>query len=389
MGDWSMIRLIAARELRERSRTRGFLAATAFLLVVAVAAGVVPAFLDHDRRALRVGIVGAPSAAVASSLPIAASGEAVDVVEAGSVVDADDALRQGKLDVVVEGTTSVRIRGERTGERATDLAERLASAIPIAAALESAGVPPEGIGTVLSPTPLPVRPVEPPREDEGSRDAVLLGGLALYIALFSYAGWVGTGVVEEKSSRVVEVVLSAVRPAELLAGKVLGIGVLGLAQLVMVGGAGLAAAVAAGTDVPSSAPGAVGLVLLWFVLGFAFYSSAFAVAGSAASRQEDAQAVMGPLYVLLIVSYFVAQAAQANPEGTLARVSAFVPPLAPLTAPSRVLLGHAPVWETAASVAVTVAGTVVLVRLAARVYGGAVLRFGPKLGFRELVSGRT
>ncbi|HEV3400977.1 MAG TPA: ABC transporter permease [Acidimicrobiales bacterium] len=121
-------------------------------------------------------------------------------------------------------------------------------------------------------------------------------------------------------------------------------------------------------------------------LGFAFYSCAFAVAGSAASRQEDAQAAIGPLYVLLIVSYFVTGAVQAAPDGLVARFSSFVPPLAPLTATSRVLLGHAPLWEVVASVALTVVATIALVRLAGRVYGGAVLRFGPKLGMRELVS---
>jgi ABC-2 type transport system permease protein len=207
--------------------------------------------------------------------------------------------------------------------------------------------------------------------------------------LLTYGGWVGMGVLEEKSSRVVEVVLSAVRPAELLAGKVVGIGVLGLAQLALVGGVGLLSAVLAGSDAPPSAPGAVGLVLLWFVLGFAFYSCAFAVAGSAASRQEDAQSVMGPLYVLLVVSYLVAQAAQTDPDSALARVSSFVPALAPLTAPSRVLLRHAPLSEVLASVALTVIGTLVLVRLAGRLYGGAVLRFGPKLRLRELVSPTT
>jgi ABC-2 type transport system permease protein len=126
-------------------------------------------------------------------------------------------------------------------------------------------------------------------------------------------------------------------------------------------------------------------VLLWFVLGFAFYSCAFAVAGAAASRQEDAQAAMGPLYVVLVVAYFVTGAVQAAPDSLLARISAFVPPLAPLTAPSRVLLGHAPLWEVLASIGLTAAATVALVRLAGRVYGGAVLRFGPRLGVRELI----
>ncbi|HEX2024230.1 MAG TPA: hypothetical protein VHF00_05955 [Acidimicrobiales bacterium] len=212
MGDRGVVRLIIAREVRERARARGFVVSTAVLLLAAVAAGVIPSFLGDDRPTLDVGVVGPPSAVVASALRIAGAGEPMDVVELGSVAAGDAALRAGDVDVVVEGTTGVRVRGERTGERATELAGRLASAIPVALGLESAGLPSERIGALLSSPPLPVRPVEPPRQDEGSRDAVLLGGLALYIALFTYGGWVGTGVLEEKSSRVVEVVLSAVRP---------------------------------------------------------------------------------------------------------------------------------------------------------------------------------
>lgn len=388
MADRRAVRLIAERELRERARARGFLVATGVLLVAAVAAGVIPAFVDDDPEPVAVGVVGAPQPAVESALrlAVAGSGDELRVVELGSVAEGDRALRQGDVDLVVEGTTGVSVRGERTGERARDLAGRLASAIPVNLELESAGLPPERVGAVLGAPPLPVRDVEPPREDAGSRDAVVLGGLALYLALLTYGGWVGMGVLEEKASRVAEVVLSAVRPAELLAGKVIGIGLLGVGQLALVGAVGLASSVVAGSDAPSSAPTAVGLVLLWFVLGFAFYSCAFAAAGSAASRQEDAQAAMGPLYVLLVVAYLLSTGVQANPDGGVARIASFVPPLAPLTAPARVLLGHPPVWEVVASVVLMIVATYALVRLAARVYGGAVLRFGARLGLRDLLS---
>ena len=96
------------------------------------------------------------------------------------------------------------------------------------------------------------------------------------------------GVTEEKSSRVVELLLTTLSPRRLLAGKVLGVGLLGLAQLVVAGGAALAAGrLAGGAGLPSAAPETVALVLLWFVLGYVFYSVAFAAVGALVSRQED------------------------------------------------------------------------------------------------------
>ena len=165
----------------------------------------------------------------------------------------------------------------------------------------------------------------------------------------------------------------------------LGIGLLGLAQLALVGGAGIGAAVASGVEIPSSVLGSAGLVALWFVLGYAFYSCVFAVLGAAASRQEDAQSAMGPAIGFLVGAFFISTFVQTNPESLLARVGSFLPPLAPLTVPARMLLGDAPVWELVVSAVLTAAAAYGLIQLAARAYGGAVLRFGARLSLRDLL----
>jgi len=103
-----------------------------------------------------------------------------------------------------------------------------------------------------------------------------------------------SGVLEEKSSRVVKVILSAVRPRELLAGKVIGIGLLGLGQFAAVALAGTIAAIAVGRHLPPSTPGAIALIAVWFLPGYAFYCYAFAAAGAASSRQAEAPAVAAP-----------------------------------------------------------------------------------------------
>ena len=382
-----IVRLVARRELRERARTRSFLLATALLLVAAVAGGLIPAFLDDDKHPVDVGVVtGAQSTALASALQStsAASGHEINVTELASVAEGDAALKRGDLDVVVTASDGLRLRGERTSDAVQDFARGLAAAVPLHAVLESSGVAPDRLATAGS---LPVEAVEPEREDPGARDAVWLGGFVLYMALMGYGNWVAAGVLEEKASRVVEVVLSAVRPSELLAGKILGIGVLGLGQMVLVGGAGLIAALAAGVDLPPSAPQAIALVVLWFGLGFAFYSCAFAALGAAASRQEDAQAAMSPVIALLVGGFVLSMFVQSNPDGALARITPFIPPLAPMTAPARVILGHPQAWEVVTSVVLMLVASYALIRLGARAYGGAVLRFGAKLSVQELWTG--
>jgi len=145
----------------------------------------------------------------------------------------------------------------------------------------------------------------------------------------------------------VEVLLAAVRPVQLLAGKIIGIGLVGLLQL--------------------------------FILGYAFYSCLFAVAGAIVSRQEELQNTVTPLNLVLVASFFLAFSALQNPDGTLAQVASYLPPVAPLVMPPRVAGGTVPAWEVALSVLITLATIVALVPLAGRIYSGAVLRTGARV----------
>jgi ABC-2 type transport system permease protein len=164
---------------------------------------------------------------------------------------------------------------------------------------------------------------------------------------------------------------------------VIGIGLLGLGQFAAVALTGTIAAIAVGRHLPPSTPGAIGLIVPWFLLGYAFYCSAFAAAGAASSRQAEAPAVAGPLSLLILLGYVASLRVQSNPDGLLARTTPFVPPVAPMTMLARMLLGHAAPWELPASAAVTLAATYGLVRLAGRAYSGTILRFGSRVTLRE------
>jgi ABC-2 type transport system permease protein len=136
-------------------------------------------------------------------------------------------------------------------------------------------------------------------------------------------------------------------------------------------------------DVDPDLIGAIALSLVWFVLGYAFYASAYAVAGALVPRQEEIQSSTTPLTMLILLSLFLGFAVNEDPDGTLAHVTAFIPPVAPVTMPSRIILGAAPAWEIAASAALMVVTTLALIPLAGRIYAAVVLRTGSAVKLRE------
>ncbi len=229
-------------------------------------------------------------------------------------------------------------------------------------------------GAAADAPALPVESVASAEDEEQSalaRVAVIL----LYVQLIGYGFWVATGIVEEKASRIVELLLAAIRPRELLAGKVIGIGVVALGQLLVIGVIGLALGSATGgVELGARSAGSLAIVLAWFVLGYAFYASGYAAAAALVARQEDIQNVTTPITVVILGAFFLSFPALEDPGGTLARVLSFIPPTAPLVMPARTITGDASLIEIVGSVAITGAAAAGLVVLAGRVYAAGVLQ---------------
>jgi ABC-2 type transport system permease protein len=211
---------------------------------------------------------------------------------------------------------------------------------------------------------------------------VMTGLLLLTISI--YGGLVLSGVVEEKASRVVEVLLARIPARSLLTGKILGIGLLGLAQVGVTAVAALVAVTAAGSlDLPTIRAQVLAWTVAWFVLGYALYATLFGALGSLASRPEDAQSVAGPAMMVMVASYLASFTMIAHADAPAARAVSFFPTIAPLFMPSRIALGAAAWWEPVVAVAVTLGAVVVLLRLGGRLYAHAILHGGPTLGLRD------
>ena len=169
-----------------------------------------------------------------------------------------------------------------------------------------------------------------------------------------------------------------------MAGKIVGIGLLGLVQLVFIGGFAIALALVTGAiDLPGSAVSIAFLDIGFFMMAFAFYASLFAVAGALVSRMEELQNVLVPVNLVIIVSFFISISALSNPNSTLVRIASILPTSAALAMPVRIAVGVAPWWEVALCVGLSLGATILLIPLAGRAYAGAVLQTGGRVKLRE------
>lgn len=369
--------IVARREFVERGRDRGFLISTAITLLVLVGVIVATSLLGGETR-YKLGAVDDARQVAERSVQAAQLLDVdVELVTTSDDAAAVAAVRDGRLDAAVIGGAEIVVRSEPPAEL-VGIVQAVSQRMRTEEALRGTGLSDDQIRAALDQAPLEIRALEPVDDRRRENSAVaFVGVLALYGQLFAYGYWVAAGVVEEKSSRVVEVLLATVRPSQLLRGKILGIGVLGLLQLLLIGVVGLIAAQTVGSlDFPSGAIATIGIVLVWFIFGFFFYASLFAVAGSIVPRQEDLQSTMTPLTLLIVGSFLIGLNAIGNPSSTLATVASLLPPSAPLVMPSRIVLGETSLLGALLSVAITVAATVALVPLATRIYSAAVLRPG-------------
>jgi len=382
-GTW---RLIAARDFWVRLRERSFLISTLLnvgvisVLVLARASGGFSGAPSFD-----LGTVGGTDV-VAVADGAASLGGTDITVRVHPYPDraaADAALMDGSIDAVVTATQLYGLQSVDT--RLQALVQTSAHQAAVDAVLAKHHVPEAQREAASQTDPLALGALQPAPPDQQDNAAVaFIGVLLLYGQLFGYGLWVATGVIEEKASRIVEMLLSAVRPRQLLAGKIIGIGVLGLAQLITIAGFAICLALVTGTHlVHASAIWAALLVIGWFILGYAFYASLFAAAGSLVSRMEELQNVIVPINLTILVSFIISIGSLQDPNSTLAVVASILPVSAALAMPVRIVLGAATGWQIALSLTLLIGSAVALVPVGARLYAGAVLRTGSRVKLRD------
>ncbi|GAA5086479.1 ABC-2 type transport system permease protein [Thermocatellispora tengchongensis] len=380
--------LVARREISVRARTRGFLVGLALSALLVAALPVIPKlFGGPDSYA--VGLVGARSAALEPAARALAPGEQITLTFTRLPDEraAHAAITAGDLDAAVVDDGRLLADGDPPQELGA-LLQGAHRAVQTEQRLRAAGLDPARVTEAMRVPPLTEVSVSTAGGDSGVRAGVaMLLVLTLFFLLISAVTQVAMGVVEEKGSRIVELLLTSIRPGELLGGKILGLGALGLLNLVVVIAAGLGSALATGLagDLPDGMTGIVLGALAWFLLGYAFFSALAAALGSLVSRQEEVSSVLTPMTTLLTAAYLVAFYAVTEPAGTLARVLSLVPPFSSMVMPVRTAAADVPVWEVGVAALLMLLAVAVVLTAGARIYRSAVLRTGARLRLRDVL----
>ncbi len=399
---WPTIRVVAAREIAVKLRDKAFIWTTVLMLLLVTAATVLPVLLSQRVPDLRVAVQGGAAEAVAeraaelgraaqddpaaqSPLELLGTGglpaAEITVVVVDPGVDVARLLRDEDVAAALLGDDVADLRLVGLRDVAAELESLLVAAsgeIQVAQAAAEGGLSDEQLAAITQPTPPATELLEP--RAEGTMPPELLAlvfAFLFYLSVLTFGTSIAQSVVEEKQSRVVELLVAAIPVRWLLAGKVVGNTVMAAGQVVVIVGAGLVGALVAGQgELVRQLAGASGWFVLFFLLGFVMLSCLWAVGGSLASRVEELSSTTALMQILVIVPFF----ATVLPidEGTRAVLS-YIPFTAPLLMPARLVHGTAEAWEPAVAAALVLATAVALVVLGARLYAGSVLHTSGRL----------
>jgi ABC-2 type transport system permease protein len=380
--------LVAEREVRQRLRSRLFVGTTIALSVLLAVLGALPLVLDAFGDDDTDDVAG-------ESLALAVAGElsTAEQVAVASVIGPAELLTLPDVEEVAAAVTDGRARvgivpGDRVVVRASGtlfdadagLAAQLAEVLGTAAALDELGVSDQA-DAVLAAERLEVDTLGGDEGDAAGRYLVAnIGVVFLFGILIFYSSMIVNGVIEEKGSRVIELLVEAIPIPQLLTGKLLGLGAIGLGQALVLFVPATAVLVLTGGDLlPPGLGAASGLIIGWFILGYALYSVVSAGLGALVSRPEEAQAVLTPASMLMVAGYFVSFVALQAPDSTVSRVTSLVPFTSPYVMLVRQIVSDPPLVEVVLAVVLLLVTIVLATAAAARIYAGGILRIGARV----------
>lgn len=240
----------------------------------------------------------------------------------------------------------------------------------------------------------------------------MIMGVIIFGAIFSYGGYVTRGVIEEKTSRIIEVIVSSVKPIELLTGKMAGVGALALTQfsvwiVAFIGLSALLGPLAAGLmdpsqniseadmaqaqaempailDMPAIDTSLFVYFIIFFILGYLLYSSLFAAIGSASDSETDTQQLMLPVGAPIFIAYFIMLHTWRSPDSTLSVVSSIIPFFSPILMITRIAITEVPFWQIGLSILLMILAFAGTMWLSAKIYKIGILSYGSTVGFKDL-----
>ncbi|GGE93218.1 ABC transporter permease [Mycetocola zhadangensis] len=345
--------LVAEREITMRLRSKAFLISTGILLLVVLASIVIGGFAAQNVSDTKVAVVGTASQAVSGA-------DGLDVTEASSVDAAETLVKDGSVEaaIVPDSTTPLGI-----------------------AVIGNTDVP-SGLLAQLSISP-PVHLLDENATNPLIVYFVALGfGLVFFMSAMTFGSTIAQNVVEEKQTRVVEILMSAIPVKALMAGKVLGNSVLAFGQIAIIAALSIIGLTITGqTDLLTGLGAPIVWFVVFFAIGFVLLASLFAATGSMVSRQEDIGATTTPVTMLVMIPYFLVIFFNDNP--TVLAIMSYVPFSAPVGMPVRLFLGTAEWWEPLVSLVILIATTFGTIWLGSRIYQNSLLKMGARVKWGE------
>ena len=417
---------VARREYLFRVRGRAFVITTILLAVAVAAVTMVPTILgalgvaDPPRIVVDVqadDVSTDPVVVIQTALLVGGGGtdEGVDEADRPQVTRADDpdaaaqAVRDGELDALLtitrddDGELAFDYLGSASPTNQTRLLiTQAATALAVSDRLERAGIDEQQSAEFFRPPSFTATPIDPDdaRDEEDFGGAFILAYAVViltFMAILTYGNWVAQSVAEEKSGRVMELLVTAASPRQLLTGKVLGTGAAGLTQYVAIVVAALVGFVANGPiaeafgvggqapiTLPELEPSMILSFSAFFLLGFTLYSTLYAAAGSMVSRIEDVQQAAGPLIFLALGGYFAAFTGLNDPDAEWVGMLSIVPFFSPYLMPARMLLTSVGIGEVLLAIGILALTVVLAILVASRIYSAGVLMYGQRVGLRSI-----
>ncbi len=386
MTGLGLVRMAAWREVY--SRRKAFLITTALAVTLVVGGLIVAAVTGSNDGppAIAVGVVDrAAVEPIETEIPVHVYGEVMVSVAGFEREEGMVLLRSGEIDALVVDAHSV-LWAPSAPRWIVDTVVSTMTQINLSTTAAELGLDDAALAALQTPIVGETIDYEP--DDEGVMLVSVITVIVMFIAILAYGQWIAYGVVEEKANRVAELVLGAITPTQLLTAKMVALGGLGLVQLTIVAGAGLGtASLLDQLEVPDVAASAWGWSVFWFVLGFAFYGSVYAAAGSLAADSQEAGSVITPLNILPGLGYMVGVIAFSSGADVVARIMSLIPFWTPMLMPGRVATGSVETWELVLATVLMVAATAAVVRIGARVYLGGITQSTRKVGWRQAFRG--
>ncbi|HWM17506.1 MAG TPA: ABC transporter permease [Microbacterium sp.] len=352
------IALVAEREIGSKLRSKAFVISTVILFL----------------GALALVVWGGFSAGNSSGTPVAVTSDAVQFLPDGSGLDVTDVADRSEAEsLVTAGDVDAAIVAD--------------SSSPLGFAIIADSEAPTQLMLTLAQVP-PVELLNPDDTNPALRYLVAIGfGIVFLLAASLFGGTIAQSVVEEKQTRVVELLISAIPTRALLAGKVIGNTVLAMGQILILAAIAIVGLTVTGQGEILQGLGApIAWFAVFFLFGFILLASLFAAAAAMVSRQEDIGSTTMPLTMLIMAPYFLVIFFNDNP--TVLAIMSYIPFSAPVGMPMRLYLGEAQWWEPILSLAILIATCVAAILVGAKIYQNSLLRMGARVKLREALSSR-